>query len=164
MKKTILLLAVVATVVLVTYSCKDEMKNEPFVNGSAVIQGTAFVNSDLTNDTLMMESVLERVPSGLVRIYALISSQDLVQNPSAGVSYGDIIVDTIIGANGTFTLVVPANNKNVTVELFADDFVANQVQPDTTVESKIFYLPEDTYTEVVRNGVTRHTEITFGVK
>jgi len=158
MKKTIQFLAILATVALVTFSCKDEMINEPFLNGSAIIQGTAFVNTDFTNDT--MGIIYETAPSGIIHIYAIINSEDLVQNPDFSVDYGDIIIDTIIGAGGTFTFVVPANNKNVTVDIFADDFVANQVQADTTLESKIFELP-DGYSEVVRNGVTRHTEVTF---
>jgi len=157
MKKTIHFLVVLTTIALVTFSCKDDITNEPFVNGSATIQGTAFVNTDLTNDTVGI--LLENVPAG-TRIYGILSSEDLVQFPDASVDYGDIIVDTVVGAGGAFTMVVPANNKNVTVAFFADDFVENQIQADTTVESKIFELP-DGYSEVVRNGVVRYTEVTF---
>jgi len=84
----------------------------------------------------------------------------IVQFPAGGVNYGTIIVDTTVGVNGAFTLVVPANMNNVNVNFYADDFRADQIQFDETVESKIFYLP-GIYTEVVRDGVTRITEITF---
>ena len=84
----------------------------------------------------------------------------MVQFPSAGVNYGTILCDTIVGAGGNFTLVIPANANSVTVNFYADDFRADQIQFDETVESKVFYLP-NIYTEVVRNGVTRITELTF---
>ncbi len=161
MKKTIKFLSVLVAISLVIFSCKDEMSNEPFENGSAIISGTALVNTDFTNDTLPgIDPVsYENVIQG-VHIYAEINSNDLVQFPAGGVDYGTIIVDTTVGVNGAFTLVVPANMNNVNVNFYADDFRADQIQFDETVESKIFYLP-DSYTEVVRDGVTRITEITF---
>ncbi len=157
MKKTIQFLSILVAVTLVIISCKDEMKNEPFENGSAIIQGTALVNTDFTNDTAGI--IYENAPVG-THIYGEINSSDLVQFPAGGVDYGSILVDTTVEANGNFTLVIPANTKNVTVNFYADDFRANQVQFDTTVESKIFYLP-NIYSEVVRDGVTKITEITF---
>ena len=159
MKKIIYLIGIFAA--MVTLSCKDEMSNEPFENGSAIIQGTALVNTDFTNDTLSGIDPIsyEAVPQG-VHIWAEINSSDLVQFPSAGVNYGTILCDTIVGAGGNFTLVIPANANSVTVNFYADDFRADQIQFDETVESKIFYLP-NIYTEVVRNGVTRITELTF---
>ena len=78
----------------------------------------------------------------------------------AGVDYGDIIYDTVIGASGTFTFEIAANNKNVTVSLYSDDFIANQIQFDETVEPTVFYLPE-IYTVNVTAGVTRIIEVDF---
>lgn len=156
MKKTICFIGI--SIALLTFSCKDEMSNEPFENGSATIQGTALVNTDFTNDVGGI-IVNEYVPQG-VRIYAEINSVDLVQFPAGGVDYGTILIDTTIGANGSFTLVIPANMKNVNVTFYADDFRADQIQIDASVESKIFYLP-NIYTEVVHDGVIRITEIIF---
>ena len=160
MKKTIYFFGILAA--LVTFSCKDEMSNEPFENGSAIIEGTALVDTDFTNDTLSGVDPVsyEVVPQG-VHIYAEINSFDLVQFPSSGVNYGTILCDTIVGANGSFTLVVPANAGTVNVSFYADDFRANQIQFDETVESKIFYLPEGVYSEDVHDGVTRITELKF---
>jgi hypothetical protein len=133
------------------------MSNEPFENGSAVIQGTALVNLDFTNDAPVV--TYESVPQG-TRIYGIINAIDLVQFPSGGVNYGTIVIDTIVEADGTFTLEVPANEKNVTVNFAADDFRADQVQFDQSLESKVFYLPA-VYNEVVQDGVLRITELTF---
>jgi hypothetical protein len=157
MKKTMKFFGLVLTLVILAYACKDDMSNESFTNGTATIHGTAFVNLDYTNDTL--GTIYEFVPQG-TRIYARINSEDLIQFPSSAVNYGDIVYDTVIGASGTFTFIVAANLPNVTVTFSSDDFTANQTQPDTTIESKVFYLPE-IYTEVVNAGVTRITEVTF---
>ena len=157
MKKSIKLFSILIAIIVIAVSCEDEMSNEPFENGTALIQGTALVNLDFTNDVPVV--VYESVPQG-VRIYAEINAMDLVQFPSGGVNYGTILTDTVIDANGNFTLEVPANAKNVTVNFFADDFSADQVQFDQSVEEKVFYLP-NIYSEVVRDGVTRITELTF---
>ena len=161
MKKRIQLLSVLAVVTLVIFSCKDEMTNEPFENGSATIQGIAKVDLDFTNDTLSgIDPVsYESVTTG-TRIYAVINSADLLEFPSAGVNYGTITIETTVGANGEFTLTVPANSKTVRVTFYADDFEANQIQFDESVETKVFYLP-DIFFEDVRDGVIRFTEVTF---
>jgi len=153
MKKTIKLFSILIAVACIALSCKDEMTNEPFENGSATIQGTALIDLDLSN----LE--LEYVPQG-VRIYAEINSSDLVQFPSPGVDYGPIIIETEVGADGEFTFTIPSNTKNVTVVFSADDFIADQIQFDSSVEEEVFYLPL-IYSEVVRDGVTKIIEITF---
>lgn len=157
MKKTIFFLGI--SIAVLTFSCKDEMSNEPFENGSATIRGTALVDTDLSNNVDGIV-VNEYVPQG-VRIYAEINSADLVQFPEVGVDYGTILIDTTIGTNGSFTLVVPANMKTVDVSFYADDFRADQVQYDYSVESKIFSLPTYTYSEKVYDGVIRITELIF---
>jgi len=157
MKKTMKFYGLFMTLAVLALACKDDMSNEPFKNGSATINGTAYVNLDITNDTI--GTVYEYVPQG-TRIYARINSEDLVEFPSAGVNYGDIIYDTVIGNSGNFTFSVAANVKNVTVTLSSDDFQANQVQADTSVETKVFYLPE-IYTVTVNAGVTRIIEVDF---
>jgi hypothetical protein len=157
MKKTMKFFALLVTLVFLAYACKKEMTNESFKNGTATINGTAYVDLDITNDTLGI--IFEYVPQG-TRIYARINSEDLVEFPSGGVNYGDIVYDTVVGASGAFTFVVAANSGNVTVTFSSDDIMANQVQADTTVESKVFYLPQ-IFTENVNAGVTRITEVTF---
>ena len=153
MKKTVKLFSLLAAIVLIAASCKDEMTNEPFENGSATIQGTARIDLDLSN------TELEYVPQG-VNIYAEINSTDLVQFPSGGSNYGPIVYSTVIGADGSFTFQIDANLKNVTVSFYADDFLADQVQFDSSIEEKVFYLPM-IYTEVVRDGVTKIVEVIF---
>jgi hypothetical protein len=153
MKKSVKILSFFAAILLIALSCKDEMTNEPFTNGSATIQGIAFAELDLSN------AELEYVPQG-VHIYAEINSQDLVQFPSGGVNYGTIVYDTTIGADGSFTFQIDANLKNVTVNFYSDDFRADQVQFDASVESKVFNLPM-IYSVVVRDGVTKIVEVVF---
>jgi hypothetical protein len=157
MKKTIKSFGLLVALAILAFACKDEMSNEPFTNGTATIIGTAYVDLDYTNDTI--GTVYEFVPQG-TRIYARINSQDLVEFPSSYVNYGDIVYDTVVGASGTFTFKVAANTKNVTVSLSSDDFLANQVQFDETVEPKVFYLPE-IYSVSVNTGVTRIIEVDF---
>jgi hypothetical protein len=157
MKKTMKFFGLLLTLVLLAYACKDDMTKESFENGSATINGTAYVDLDLTNDTI--GTIYEYVPQG-TRVYARINTMDLVEFPSPEVNYGDIVYDTLIGASGSFTFKIAANTKNVTVTFSSDDFLANQIQPDTTIESTIFYLPE-IYTVTVSDGVTRIIELDF---
>jgi hypothetical protein len=157
MKKTIKSFGLIVAFVILFLACKDDMSNESFVNGSATIYGTAYVNLDITNDTV--GTVYEFVPQG-TRIYARINSEDLVEFPSAGVDYGDIIYDTVVGASGSYSFNVAANAKDVTVIFSSDDFMANQVQADESVEPRVFYLPE-IYTVSVNGGVTRIIDLDF---
>ncbi len=157
MKKTIKTTGLLLTLALLALGCKDEMTNESFTNGSATIHGTAWVDLNLTTPEL------EYVPQG-TRIYARINSEDLVEFPSSSVNYGDIVYDTVVGADGAFTFVVAANSTNVTVTFAADDFMYNQVQFDETVEPEVFELIDGAFTEVVNDGEIRITEITFTEK
>ncbi len=153
MKKTLKTTGLILTLAFLAISCKDEMKNESFTNGTATIRGTAYVELNLTTPEL------DYAPAG-TRIYARINSEDLVEFPSTSVNYGDIIYDTTIGADGAFTFVVAANSKDVTVTFSSDDFAANQIQFDESSESEVFTLPE-IYTETVNDGVIRITEVTY---
>jgi hypothetical protein len=157
MKKTMKFIGLSLTLAVLAFACKDDISNEDFENGSATINGTAYVDLDLTNDTI--GTVYEYVPQG-TRIYARINSEDLVEFPSAGVDYGDIVYDTVVGASGTFTFNVAANVKNVTVTLSSDDILANQIQADATAVPTVFYLPE-IYSVTVSAGVTRIIEVDF---
>jgi hypothetical protein len=161
MKKSLPLIILFFLAAVVINSCKkDEKSNEPFVNGSAVINGTAYINLDLTNDTI--GTIYEKVPSGTT-IYAKINSKDLVEFPSSGVNYADIYYTTQIGNGGEFSFNIPANINDVTVTFSSDDFKANQIQADTTSKTKVFYLGTG-YTETVHNGVTKLTEVYFSEK
>ena len=163
MKRTFKTLAfiVVAVSALVAFSCqKKELKNEPIENGKATIHGKAMVDLDLTNDTAGV--VFENVPQGTM-IYAKINSIDLVEFPAGGANYGDMYYSTAVDAQGNFTFTVDANNKPVTVSFSSDDFEGDQIQADTTVETKIFTLPNG-YTETVHDSVTRYTELYFDEK
>jgi hypothetical protein len=161
MKKSIYLLILLFFSAIVVTSCKkDDNSNEPFVNGSATINGTAYINLDLTNDTL--GTIYEKVPTGTV-IYAKINSKDLVEFPSNSVNYGDLYFTSHADANGQFTFTIPSNTKEVSVIFSSDDFKANQIQADTTIEEKVFYLPTG-YNESIHNGVTKFTEVYFSEK
>jgi hypothetical protein len=161
MKKTLKSFGLLFALTILVLACKDEMSNESFKNGSATITGVALVNLDLTNDTMPGPDYIlyEYVPQG-TRIYARINSEDLVEFPSDGVDYGDIEYDTVVGASGAYSFEVAANISNVTVTFSSDDFIANQIQPDTTVEPRVFYLPE-IYTVTVNSGITRISDLTF---
>lgn len=162
MKKIIHFIILLSLFAAVITSCKkDEKSNEPFTNGSAIINGTAFLNLDLTNDTIGV--LYEKVPTGTT-IYAVINSKDLVEFPSNSMDYGDIYFSTQVGANGEFNFTIPANSKAVTVSFSSDDFKADQIQADTTTKTKIFNLPQDIFSETVHNGVTKLTEVYFTEK
>ena len=160
MKNAIFILGLLITMFLITSSCKDDLTNEAFQNGTATIQGIAYANLDLSNDLTGVE--WEYVPSG-THIYAIIDSKDLVQNPSSNVSYGDIIYEAVVGENGSFTFTIEANIDSVPVEFESDEFTHNEIQVDQSTETEIYYLP-DGYSESVRGGVIRYTEIYFEVE
>jgi hypothetical protein len=161
MKKSIHFIILLFLFAAFIASCKDDEKtNEPFTNGSAIINGTAYINLDYTNDTIGI--LYEKVPTGTT-IYAVINSIDLVEFPSGSVNYGDIYYSTQVGANGEFNFTIPANNKAVTVTFSSDDIKATQIQADTTNETKTFNLSTG-YSETVHNGVTKLTEVYFSEK
>lgn len=158
MKKLLHFFIVLFLASAVFTSCKkDDKSNEPFVNGSATINGIAFINLDYTNDTI--GAIYEKVPSGTT-IYAKINSEDLVEFPSYNVNYQDIYYSTQVGNGGEFSFTIPANTKDVTVSFSSDDFKATQILADTTEKTEVFYLP-DGYTESVHNGVTKFIEVYF---
>lgn len=157
MKKRVSVISFVFLLAIFFTSCKDDMKNAAFENGSATINGRAMVNLDLTNDTIGI--ILEYAPAG-TQIYATINSSDLIEYPSSTVNYGDIITSTQIAADGSFAFEIAANTRIVSVAFSSDDFLADQIQADSTVEATVFVLP-GSFAENVSNGVTRYTEIIF---
>ena len=163
MKRTFLLLGLAVAAVVYLSSCKDDLTNDSFENGSATITGVAYANLDLTNDTVNgFEIDYEFAPAG-TRLYAIINSEDLTQNSSAGVNYGDIIYETEVNGNGQYSITVAANAKTVTVVLTADDFSANQIQSVTETESVTFELGGDDSATVI-NNMTKIVDLYFEEK
>jgi len=151
MKKSILVIYSLSLLALVFTSCKkDEDSNEPFTNGSATINGVAFIDNDVTNNVSSRDS-REFVANG-VRLYATYNTKDLVQFPSDYTNYSNVTISTTVQANGEFSFTIPANDKPVSVSITSDDFKTDYITSDTTYQ-KIYFI--DTITETVHNGVVK---------
>lgn len=147
-----------AVVVFALSSCQKENENAQVKNGQATITGKAQANFDLSND--VSGTTYDNMPDG-TKIYARISSKDLVASPSSA-TYADIIYTTTV-TGGTFTFTIDANKKDVTVTLFSDDTRHDQKQGDGSTVQKIFNLPVggSAYKTTVVDGVSKIVDVTF---
>lgn len=136
MKKVYLRTLALSAIILGAASCSKETQTalEP---GTATIMGKVWVNSNETNDTMINGAnppagTNELAPAG-TQITFVIKGQDLDPNPQAGYPYKDIIKTATVGADGMYTVTVPAYEKALDVTIKYDDFATNATVWDETV-------------------------------
>ena len=128
MKKTLLGIMTFAAMSFAVVSCSEE-EQTPVEPGSANVSGVIEANIDLANDTLTdgsPETMWEFAPSGTV-ITFIIDGQDLDQNPQPGYNYKNLIYTATVGANGTYSVDLPAYETPINVDIEFNDFAADQV-------------------------------------
>lgn len=163
MKNLNLFLGSVAVAAIMFTSCEKDKSNPVAVNGSATISGIAYVDTYTLNDTNSISDWdQEFVPAGTV-IFATLSSEDLVLVPNGNATYSDIIVETTVGANGAYTLTVPANTKNFTVTITADDFTAELTEGtvDDQIKSQQYFKLTGVEVGNIHNGADRKENLYF---
>ncbi len=139
--KLLSLLAIAGTTLIV--SCSKKEKEEltfDYKPELAYVKGAVKANLNATNDTLATTFLnFESAPTGTV-IYARFNSSDLITNPSG--TYADAIVKATVDSKGEYLITVPARYKAVSLTIYADDFVADQITSVSPAESerKIYTL------------------------
>lgn len=150
MKKTVLSGFILASLLLIAVlsGCKkEEATNAPTNVGTATLTGNVKAELNLTNTDL------ENAPAG-TKIIAVISSEDLVTNPTPNVEYENISYETTIDGSGNYTFSsIAAANKEVTVDIYPADFIYYQVQPDNTTR-RVVYSVDKITTVVIKNRTT----------
>jgi hypothetical protein len=136
MKKVYLRTLALSAIILGAASCSKETQTalEP---GMATITGKVWANTNLVNDSATAVSAglidsFELAPAG-TQITFVIKGEELDPNPQAGYPYKDIIKTATVGADGMYTVSVPAYEKGVNVDIKFDDFMADQTIEDQTV-------------------------------
>jgi|JI81BgreenRNA_FD_contig_101_514371_length_1486_multi_8_in_0_out_0_1 hypothetical protein len=121
MKRFILSAVVVASLAFGGCTNKDAENPTPVPTGKATITGLATVDLDL-NQAGRQGSV----PAG-TKVTVILSTKDLVLNPSSSVNYADRVYETTIGADGRYSIEVDATDKPFTVSVRGGEFEANRV-------------------------------------
>ena len=126
MKRSKVIFGVMAIAGLAVVGCKKPDPNTPPAVGSANISGVIWANLDQSNDTDAFGAYIpgsepEFAPSGTNMTF-IINEGDLDYNPDPTFTYQNLYWNVAIGANGTFTVDVPAINRPLDVTVMFDDF------------------------------------------
>lgn len=116
----------VATMLLAMASCKKETQT-PLEPGTATIMGLVEANLNEANDTLSDgtgEDQWELAPSGTTITFS-IDSRDLDPSPQSGFTYKELLYTAQVGADGMYTVSVPAYERPINVDVMFNDFTAN---------------------------------------
>jgi hypothetical protein len=160
MKKTILSVMVVSVIALT--SCKKTDPATPAEPGTCNISGIVQAPLDLSNDTLAdgtysFNENPELVASG--NLTFIVDSRDLDNDPDPSFTYQELSFSTAINA-GNYSIDVPAIVKPLMVEVYADDFNAEQRQfiasnPDSVVNESMMFHIGTVYVSDVTSGAKR---------
>lgn len=126
MKRSKVIFGVLAIASVAVVGCKKPDPNTPPAVGSANISGVIWANTDWSNDTdafgfYTAGSEPEFAPSGTNMTF-IINEGDLDYNPDPTFTYQNLYWNVAIGANGTFSVDVPAINRPLNVTVQFDDF------------------------------------------
>lgn len=135
------LMVVASALLLMLNACVKDNTNTASKLGKATLTGYVYIDTNLKNDTIgATNQGYEFVDDGTV-IYAKYSSQDLVLNPTG--DFYATIIDSAVVKSGIYTLTIPANTKNVHVNLYSNDLRLNQTQADPKAApiSTVYTLP-----------------------
>lgn len=156
---------VAAVIVTFTFACENISNPEPVQaidsTKTATIQGTAYANLDETNDTTaVVEEDYERAPQG-TGVKVVIDTQDLVANPTPGVTYGKQTYETTVDASGNFSVEVQAVDDAINVELYMDSFTASQTQPDSSTSQRTYSPQQFPYTVSVVANLNSFNDVIY---
>lgn len=120
----------VATMLLAMASCKKETQT-PLEPGSATIMGLVEANLNEADDTLSDGSAIanngkdwELAPSGTMLTFS-IDSRDLDPSPQGGFTYKELLYTAQVGADGMYSVTVPAYERPINVDVMFNDFAAD---------------------------------------
>ncbi|WP_027420934.1 hypothetical protein [Crocinitomix catalasitica] len=166
MKRIILSFVAISAIALV--SCKKVEPATPAEPGSATLTGTVYADKDLSNDTTDAGVYIPGLDSELAtsgtKLTFVVNSGDLDRSPEPGFDYQDLIFTATLNGSGEYTVSLPAISTALNVDVYFDDFKADQRQYtfDGTFESenKSFFLGSTTVGGIV-DGVTKIQDFTY---
>ena len=133
MKRMLNYVAILAGVAIIfSMGCKKDETTSPAslnLTNKGIIKGLVQAQLDLMNDTLA--ATLEFAPAGTNVFVKVASAQYTNQGDVAALKAGDtnlgfITYSTTIGANGEYSIEVPATDKGVEFTVWVDDFSYSQ--------------------------------------
>ena len=130
---------------------------------SALIEGMVYANLDITNDTNEFgayELQWELVPAG-TKLFARINAEDLDPVPHFNTDYQDILFQTTVISDGSYTMSVYAGVGDVNVLMMGQEFLYDQKINDSTLLERTFGL-NDLQVSVIKN-ITRTVDLYFQV-
>lgn len=159
MKKNLLSASTAMFVMIaVITSCKKE---EPAAvkPPTGKINGVAYANLDLTNDTSFTIETREFAPSG-TKVIAQVDQKDYTSNPAPGVTYEKIVYEATIGNGGAYSFdTIKVYGKEVNVKLFFSDFAYDRKTSSTKTERIVYSEPEQTVVLVANR--TKVVDVTY---
>lgn len=141
MKRNLSIITLLIALIVALFSCsKDEQ--EPLEAGSAKVSGKLTANLDAGSITN------QPVPAG-TGVTFIIDGADLDMKPDPNYTYDMVIRRASVGANGKYSITLPARQKPITVEVIFDDFEYDAVVLTTddngfqitTTARKVFSSP-----------------------
>lgn len=132
MKKSLFITMILLAGVFTFTSCDKTEEVEPGTNPTAVIKGTVYADTDLTDGNM------EEAPQG-TEIFFRINAQDLVLNPQAGYAYQTLQYKATVGADGKYSITLPtAKHQAVNVSIQGNQFETQQTQADNSYKDVVF--------------------------
>lgn len=165
MKTHLLQLTIAVALISVLAACENISNPEPIevinTEKTATIQGVVYANLDVTNDTTgTMQQDFERAPANTT-IKVVLDSRDFVRNPHPAVNYQSLTYETTVDASGNYSIEVPALDRGVNAEIYINNFIANQVQADTSNRSRTFRPSSFPYNVTVVAGMSTFEDIIY---
>lgn len=157
-------IAAVVTIVSLMFACEEISNPEPIdtINEekTATIEGVAYANLDVTNDTTGTMADAEFAPSNTT-IKVILDSENFVGNPQPGLSYQNLTYTTTVGSGGSFSIEVPALDQPITAEVYANNFSAIQTQADSTGQKKRFSPDSFPYNVSIVADLNSYVEVIY---
>ncbi len=141
MKRDVLIIMLLIAFFAAFTSCSKE-EQEPLEAGTATVSGKLMANLDASSITN------QPVPSG-TGVTFIIDGADLDMKPDPNYTYDKVTRRATVGANGKYSIALPARQKPITVQVVFDDFEFDAVVITTddngfqitTTARKVFSSP-----------------------
>ncbi|WP_066755659.1 hypothetical protein [Crocinitomix algicola] len=168
MKRVFLSMVAIAGIALVSCKKTDDPVT-PAEPGTCTISGTVHAPLDLSNDTTAAGTYIynlnpEDVTSGIITF--VVDSEDLDHNPDDDYIYKDLSFSASI-SGGEYSVEVPAISTPLTVDVYVDDFNADQRQyiagnPDSVVYENMMFSAGSMSLGGITEGASRVLNIEYG--
>ncbi|HEX6983626.1 MAG TPA: hypothetical protein VF181_12775 [Balneolaceae bacterium] len=161
--KILLRSSIAAAVFAVAISCEPITNPEPIPvidsTQTAIIIGTAYANTDMTNDTTgTYEQDYERAPANTI-VKVVLDANDFSNTASPG---QNLSYSTQVDGSGNFSIEVPALEGPIGVEVYVDSFKKSQTKSDGTQQAEVFEAFPSFIT--VTADMTTYVDVVYNVR